>query len=94
MSKKIDKETVKKIAGLAKMEIKESELGKYADQLSSILGYVEKLNEIDVEDAGYKSHVDMKNVMREDIAGNAINNDEAVSQARNKNGYFVVPAVI
>ena len=43
----IDKKEIQKIAALAKIEIKDSEIDTYSKQLSKILEYVERLNEVD-----------------------------------------------
>lgn len=43
---KISKEEIKKIASLAKIEVGEDKLEKYSQELSNILGYVEKLQAV------------------------------------------------
>jgi aspartyl/glutamyl-tRNA(Asn/Gln) amidotransferase, C subunit len=63
----IPKETVLKIADLARLQLSESELDKYTDQLNQILGHVEKLNELDTRDIVATSHaVEVPNPMRAD----------------------------
>jgi aspartyl-tRNA(Asn)/glutamyl-tRNA(Gln) amidotransferase subunit C len=63
----IDKEQVKKIAELARLEIEDDKLDKFSKDLSSILGYVEELNSVDVSDVDPTlSAVVEKNVFRED----------------------------
>ncbi|KKQ78627.1 MAG: Aspartyl/glutamyl-tRNA(Asn/Gln) amidotransferase subunit C [Parcubacteria group bacterium GW2011_GWC2_38_7] len=44
---KLDKAQIEHLANLAKLDISEEEKAKYAEQLSSILEYMDKLNEID-----------------------------------------------
>lgn len=44
---KITEKDVQYVAGLAHLEITEAEAGEYATNMSSILDYVEKLNELD-----------------------------------------------
>ncbi len=46
-------EEVKKIAQLARIELSESELAKYSEQLSSVLEYVSQLKEVSEGDANY-----------------------------------------
>jgi aspartyl-tRNA(Asn)/glutamyl-tRNA(Gln) amidotransferase subunit C len=46
---KLSKEEVLKIANLARLELSGAEVEKYATQLSAILDYVEKLNELNIE---------------------------------------------
>lgn len=60
---KISKEEVKHIAMLSRLELDEREIELYQDQLSRILEYVEKLNEIDTSQIEPTSHViDLKNL--------------------------------
>lgn len=64
----ITPEQVKHIAKLARLGIKEEDVGKFSKQLSSIMEYVEKLNEVDVKDVQPTSQVTgLENVMREDV---------------------------
>ena len=45
----LSKDEVKKIANLARIEISDTEADKYSTELSDILGFVEKLNEVDTD---------------------------------------------
>ena len=64
---KISKQEVDHVAKLARLELSEQEQEKLTDQLSNILTYVEKLNELDTTGVEPTAHVlDIKNVMRED----------------------------
>lgn len=57
------------IAKLARIDLDEKEKEKIEKEISSILAYVEKLNELDVTDVKPMSHVvEQKNMMRKDIA--------------------------
>ncbi len=47
---KLRKKEVEKIAGLARLGLAEEEKDKFGDQLSSILDYVNKLNEVDTDE--------------------------------------------
>jgi aspartyl-tRNA(Asn)/glutamyl-tRNA(Gln) amidotransferase subunit C len=63
----LSKSEVKKIANLARIEISEEEADKYATELSDILGFVEKLNEVDTENIEPIAHITgAKNMTRED----------------------------
>lgn len=58
---------VKHIAKLARLRIKDDEISKFANQLSSILNYVEQLNELDTSTVDETSQVTgLKNVVQED----------------------------
>ena len=63
----LSKEQVKHIAKLARLGLTEKEIGKFQKELSSILGYIEKLKEVDISGVEPTSHsVLVENVMRED----------------------------
>ena len=47
----VDKDTVARIAKLARIEVDEAERDSLAGELSNILGWVEQLSELDTEDA-------------------------------------------
>ena len=64
---KISKEEVKKIANLAKIYITEKETIQYSKELSKVLDYVAKLNEIDCKNIKETTQVTgLTNVYRED----------------------------
>ena len=66
----IDIKEVEHIAKLARLNITEEEKIKFQKELSSILDYVEKLKEINVQEIEPTSHpLEIENVMREDISG-------------------------
>ncbi len=87
---------VKKIASLAHLSFNDGELLKYTDQLNQILGYVEKLNELDTSDVPVTYHpVEYGNVMRDDEIRPGLSVDQALQNAPKKSWqYFVVPKVI
>lgn len=59
---------VEKIAHLARLELSEAEKEEYQGQLSAILDYAARLNELDLENApATAAAVARQNVMREDI---------------------------
>jgi len=64
---KLSKEDIKKIALLARIDIKDEELDKYGKDLSSILDYVESLQEVDTAGADADMHITpLVNSWRED----------------------------
>lgn len=63
----LSRKDVEKIAGLARLELSEAELSLYQEQLSAILAYAERLNELDLQDVPpTSSAVPLTNVMRDD----------------------------
>lgn len=63
----LSREDVQKIAGLARLELSEAEMSLYQEQLSAILAYAERLNELDLQDVPpTSSAVPLTNIMRDD----------------------------
>ena len=92
----VTEEQVKHIAKLARLKLSEEELVSSTKELSSILDYMEKLNELDTSDVELLTHpVENKNIFRKDEIGNSINTEEALKNAPHKDDkYFKVPKVI
>ncbi len=62
------KETVYNLAKLARLGISEEEATQFAGQLGSVLEYVEKLQEVSVEDEQYRYPVaGLENIVRPDV---------------------------
>ena len=93
---KIDKETVDKIAHLARLEFEnEVKKGEMIRDMNNMLGFIDKLNELDtsnVEPLIYMS--EEVNVLREDDVKHIITQEEALKNAPKKDSdYFKVPKV-
>lgn len=92
----IDKDTVIKVADLARIEIKDQEISGLTAEMNKILTFMEKLNEIDT--TGVKPLVYMNeevNVWREDIAKHEITVADGLKNAAKHNeSYFFVPKII
>ena len=93
---KIDDKTLNKLAELAKIEIKDSERDKVKSDMTAILDWVEKLDELDTETTQPITQMTREsNKFREDSGHRNISTDKALKNASEKmNGYFVVPKVI
>jgi len=93
---KITRREVEHVAKLARLELSEEEKEKLTDQLSNILTYVEKLNELDTTGVAPTSHVlDMSNVMRDDTPGVSLPQERALSNApESAAGHYKVPKII
>ena len=93
----IDKETVKHVAFLSRLELDEKELELYSRQLADILSYINKLNEIDTKEVPPTSHVlpTLKNVFRKDSLKKSLDAKEVLKNAPSRDGdFFKVPQVI
>lgn len=93
---KITAEQVRYVAGLARLEIDPGGIEKLAGELAAILGYVEKLNEVDTHGVVPTSHaIALTNAFREDVVHSHLPRDLALRNAPSKDeGSFVVPKVI
>ena len=87
---------VRAIAELARLELSDEDVVRYQKQLSDILAYFQKLEELDT------SHIDptssvlpLTSVMRPDVAGPPLTVDEVVANAPASDGeQFLVRAVL
>lgn len=65
----VSEDEVKKIARLARLEIEPDFIPVATAHMNSILGYVERLNDVDTSQVSAMSHVsDSTNVLRPDVA--------------------------
>lgn len=78
---KIDKAQIEHLANLAKLDITEEEKEKYAVQLSSILEYVDKLNEIDTRNVEPLSQVSGAiDVLRQDAVKQCFSQEKVLAE--------------
>jgi aspartyl-tRNA(Asn)/glutamyl-tRNA(Gln) amidotransferase subunit C len=93
---KIDRNLLDKIAHLARLEFEEKDAEKMMQDMTAIVNWVEKLNEVDttgVEPLTTMSHE--INVFREDEVKEHLPHDLALKNAPKKDAdYFRVPKVI
>ncbi len=87
---------VKYIAHLARLHLTPDEEEKLGAQVRQILGYVEKLKEVDVSQIEPTAHpIPLVNVTRPDIARPSLPVSEALRNApAQANGLFVVPKIV
>lgn len=93
---KVDKETLQKVAYLARLHVKKEEEQKLLEDMSKILTWVEALKEVDTEGVAPLTHVTQEvNVMRADEARLTIGKADALKNApKHNNHYFQVPKVL
>ena len=93
---KLTRAEVEQVALLARLNFTESEKELFTRQLNSILGYFEKLEELDTEKVEPTSHVSAThNVFRGDNMGRELEAKEALLNAPDgKNECFRVPRII
>ena len=102
----LDKETVARIARLARLKVPEEELGTLAGELSGILAWIEQLNEVDTANVEPLASVsDVTLPMRQDKVTDGGIADKVLANApggavyieatdKNAGGFFTVPKVV
>ena len=87
---------IKYVAQLARIALTPDEETKLAAQLGNIIGYIEKLRELDVTNVEPTAHaIPLINVTRADETGECLSQDEALRNAPAKaNGLFIVPKIV
>lgn len=93
---KIDKEAIKKIAHLARLEFDENGAEKLSKEMSQILDWVEQLNEIDTDNVAPLTTMSSEvNDMREDKVGKHLDHEAGLKNAPKRDAdYFRVPKVL
>ena len=96
MANKVDKDTVEKIAHLARLEFNDAEKEEIIKDLNNMLAFVEKLNELNtdgIEPLVYMT--DETDHLREDEVKTEITQKEALQNApKHDSDYFKVPKVV
>jgi len=87
---------IKYVAHLARLKLSPEEETQLGAQLGNILGYIEKLKEVDVTGVEPTAHAfPMVNVFRADEVRPGLSNDDALRNApKRASGLFVVPKVV
>jgi len=93
---KISGEEIEHNAVLARLSLSEEEKEVFGPQLSSILDYMEKLNELDTSDTEPTSHVlPLSDVVRDDIPRDSLPREEALKNApAHTDKFYRVPKII
>jgi len=96
MPEKIDAAQVRKVAKLARLELTDAEVQEFTGQLGAILGYVEKLNELDTADVEPLAHcLPVTNVLRKDESCASLGTERVLANAPQRDGpFFKVPKIL
>ncbi|MEL6364522.1 MAG: Asp-tRNA(Asn)/Glu-tRNA(Gln) amidotransferase subunit GatC [Pseudomonadota bacterium] len=92
----VDADTVRKVAKLARIAEPEERLQPLAKEISGILGWIEQLNEVDVDGVeAMASTVAAELPMREDAVTDGNKPADVVANApKTEDHFFVVPKVV
>jgi aspartyl-tRNA(Asn)/glutamyl-tRNA(Gln) amidotransferase subunit C len=92
----IDRETIKHVAHLARIDLQEKELERLSLDLYAILNFIDKLNKLNVEQVKPASHIlPISNVLRQDDPHISLSAQKALENAPSRKGnFFSVPKII
>ena len=92
----VTKKDVEHIANLARLNLKENEKENFIEDLNKILGYVEKLSELDTEKTQIVVNpYYIENKFREDVIEESLSIDSVLKNApETLEGYITVPQIV
>lgn len=92
----IDIETAAKVAKLARIRVEEEDLPALAGEFNAILGFIEQLNELDVDNVEPMTSVTpMALPRREDVVTDGDQQGKVLANAPDaREGFFAVPKVV
>jgi aspartyl-tRNA(Asn)/glutamyl-tRNA(Gln) amidotransferase subunit C len=92
----IDTTTAAKVAKLARIRVEEKDLAALAQEFNAILGFIEQLGELDVENVEPMTSVTpMRLKRREDVVTDGDQQKKVLSNAPDaREGFFAVPKVV
>jgi len=93
---KLEREKVKHLAELARLELGEEEAAEFSHQLSEVLAYAGKVREAPVAGVEPTVHVlPLTNVFRDDTVEPSLPREEALANAAHREeGFFRVPKIL
>ena len=96
MAKKIDQGQVRKVAKLSRLELTGAEVEEFTGQLSAILDYVEKMNELDTTGVEPLAHcLPISNVFRDDAVKESLGTEKTLANAPQRDEeFFKVPKIL
>ena len=92
----IDTKTAARVAKLARIKVDEADLCALAQEFTNILGFIEQLNEVDVEGVEPMVSVTPQHLLRREDVVNDGNQQAAVlaNAPDAREGFFAVPMVV
>ena len=91
-----DRETARRVAHLARIRVEEEALDSLAGEFNAILGFIEQLQEVDVDGVEpMVSVTPMRLKRREDVVTDGDQPDKVLKNAPDaREGFFAVPKVV
>lgn len=96
MSSRLTRDDVAKVAGLARLDLTETELDRYTEQLGAVLDHAEDVASLDLDGVPPTAHpLPLVNVLRADTVVDGVDREEVLSQAPSvEDRRFRVPAIL
>ena len=93
---KLTRESVQRVAILARLRLTAEEESEFTGQLDHILAYMDKLNELDTANVELFNHdIDNSSALRDDKVTNQPNTDALLANAPDRDEtFFKVPKII
>lgn len=92
---KISHDEVRHVAQLARLNLDETTVMRYAEQIGQVLSYIDKLNEVDTSGVKPASAVQIVNAFREDEVRPSLSIKEVLANAPQASANeFIVPKVV
>lgn len=87
---------VEYVSKLARIKLSDEERRILSDQMSNILSYVEKLNQLDTNSVSETQHIlALQNILRPDVVKTSIAAQKVLKHApSSRDQFFIVPSVI
>ena len=92
----IGRDDVARLADLARIQLTEEEIARFAGEFDSIMDAVASVSEVATEDVPATSHpIAMTNVLREDVVETTLTQEQALAGAPDaQDGRFAVPQIL
>lgn len=94
---RVDKELIKHVSKVARLNLSDEEVERFLPQFKEILDAFSVLDEVDVKETNMSIQpVNIRNILREDMPKECFSQEIALSQVKNnkKEGYFKGPKAI
>jgi aspartyl-tRNA(Asn)/glutamyl-tRNA(Gln) amidotransferase subunit C len=86
---------VEHIARLARLSLSDSEITRFTEELTAIVGYIDQLQQVDTNGVVLSGQSDSNGLLRPDLVRPSLPTDRALANApAAEGGFFRVPKVI
>jgi len=93
---RIDESQVRQVAKLSRLALSDEQIHAFSTQLSAILDYIAKLNELDTSKVEPLAHcLPVHNVFRDDVVKPSLGTEKVLSNApEHDETFFLVPKIL